>query len=255
MTLRAALVQVEARAGDVPGNLARIEAALRGLEADLVVLPELVLPGYGAGEAFATLAEPVDGPQVAALGALARAGGFTLVAGFAEQAEGRVWNSAVLTDGRGAPTVYRKSHLYGDYERTHFTPGPPAAVTAPVGGLRVGLLICYDVEFPENARRLARAGADVIAVPTALPAGPHSQFICDHMIPVRAFENQVFVVYADLCGADSRFAYHGQSRIAAPDGSLLSGAGDAPTRLTTIIDPARFADSRDANAYLRDLNP
>jgi len=110
------------------------------------------------------------------------------------------------------------------------------------------------VEFPENVRRLALAGADAVLVPTALPAGYSGTFIADHMIQTRAFENQVFVAYVNHCGADERFTFAGSSRIAAPDGSLLAGAAShGETLMIVTVDPVVFDVSRSENTYLSDL--
>jgi predicted amidohydrolase len=269
--MRLALLQMTARAGDVPANLARIDDAMRAAAArgaDLLLAPELALSGYGAGAAIADLADPPGGPQRAALARMAREHGLAIVAGLAEAAEGAIWNSAYFTDG-AADAIYRKSHLYGAYETALFRPGPPAAVTFAHAGLTCGMLICYDVEFPENVRRLAQAGADLVLVPTALPAAPFTQFIARRIIPVRAFENQVFVAYANHGGADERFTYQGMSCVAAPDGSILAeaggpdaheagagagtGAGAQDALLIVDIDPAAYGASRADNAYLRDL--
>jgi predicted amidohydrolase len=255
--MRLAVLQMQAIAGDVEANLARIaaaasEAADRG--ADLLVAPELATTGYGAGEAIRSLAEPVDGAQVARLSAIASRAGLALIAGFAERAGGVIHNSAVLVNGDAVPAIYRKSHLYGDYERALFTPGDPSTAIVAVRGLKVGMLICYDVEFPENARRLALAGADLVAVPTALPAGPYASMIAERVIPVRAFENQIFIAYADHCGGDALFTYAGLSHIAAPDGSTLAIAGTMGEDLVVAdVRPDDFARSRAENTYLRDL--
>jgi predicted amidohydrolase len=116
------------------------------------------------------------------------------------------------------------------------------------------MLVCYDVEFPENVRRLSLAGADLVAVPTALPAGPYSRMITERVIPVRAFENQIFVAYANLCGRDVLFTYAGLSHIAAPDGSTLAIAGATGEDLVIAdLRPDDFARSRAENTYLRDL--
>src|SRR5262249_48892287 len=143
---------------------------------------------------------------------------------FPERAADAVYNSALFTDGKGTNAIYRKSHLYGDYERSWFKAEVPSSVLMTVNGIRLGMLICYDVEFPENVRRLAQAGADLIVVPTALPKGSSGLMIAEHMIRVRAFENQVFVAYVDHCGADGTFTYAGLSCIAAPDGAFLAQA-------------------------------
>jgi predicted amidohydrolase len=117
----------------------------------------------------------------------------------------------------------------------------------------VGLLVCYDVEFPETVRALALAGADLVAVPTALPEGDHAAFIAERLVPVRAFENQIAVVYANQAGADRRFAYAGRSAIVTPDGMDAARAGPAGAALIVAdYDPAAFAASRAANSYLAD---
>ena len=121
--------------------------------------------------------------------------------------------------------------------------------------MKLGFLICYDVEFPENVRRLAKAGAEMILVPTALPQGSFSNFIATRVVPVRAFENQIFIVYADHGGADRRFAYAGLSRVAGPDGQCLAATeDDAETLLIADLEPEAFEVSRNANTYLADLD-
>ncbi|WP_430441403.1 carbon-nitrogen hydrolase family protein [Shinella sp.] len=256
--MRIAALQMHAIAGDAEANIERIAAAAADAAAGgarLLVVPELAVPGYGAGEAaFGRLASPATGDVATRLGAIARDNALAIVAGFAEQEGTHVYNSALFTDGIGTNAVYRKSHLYGDYERAAFRTAAPASVMVELGGIRLGMLICYDVEFPENVRRLALAGADLVLVPTALPKGSSGTFIANHMIQVRAFENQVFVAYINHCGADDHFTYAGLSRIAAPDGKLLAEApAEGETLLFAEIRPEDYAKSRAENTYLIDL--
>ncbi|MEO3384922.1 carbon-nitrogen hydrolase family protein [Mesorhizobium sp. CAU 1741] len=255
--MKIAALQMQATPGNVAANLERIEKAAREAArdgADLLVAPELATTGYGIGEAIRDLTEPANGPTIGRLGAIAADAGVAIVAGFAEADGGSVWNSAAFVTPQGQTTVYRKSHLYGDYERNLFQPGSPRAVTFDHGGRKLGMLICYDVEFPENVRKLAQAGCSLVLVPTALPAGDHAEFIARRMIPVRAFENQVFVAYVNHCGADDRFAYAGLSTIAAPDGSVLAAAeAEGEALLLATIQPEDFTQSAAQNTYLRDL--
>jgi predicted amidohydrolase len=255
--MRLAALQMQSAAGDQAANLARIEAAARDAAnagADMLVVPELALPGYGAGAAMAGLADPADGALVSRLGELARATGVAIVAGFAERDGADVFNCAVFADGVRPPVIYRKSHLYGPYEKGLFRAQPPETHLFEIGGIKLGMLICYDVEFPENVRRLAQAGAQAVVVPTALPMGDSGSFIARHMIAVRAFENQVFVAYVNHCGSDALFSYAGLSRIAAPDGGMLAEAGPSGEALMIAdLDPTAYAASAEANTYLRDL--
>ncbi|MCO6391088.1 hydrolase [Aliihoeflea aestuarii] len=250
--------QMKSVPGDVGANLDKIAAAARAATekgASILVVPELALTGYGVGKAVRETAQTLDGDQIAGLAATARETGLTIVAGFAERDGDIVRNSAVVVDGEALPIVYRKCNLYGPYERGLFEQAKPAAVTFEKGGLTFGLLICYDVEFPENMRRLARAGVDAVLVPTALPTSDHDAFIARQMVPVRAFENQVFLAYVNHCGADERFAYAGLSSIVAPDGTLLAKAGgDEEALIVAELTPSRYADSAEANSYLADLN-
>jgi len=257
--MRIAALQMQSIPGDVPANLARVErAAVDAAEAGakLLITPELCITGYGAGDAITALAQPQEGSQVRALQAISSTNRIAIVAGFAEQDGVDIYNSAAFIDGQNTPAIYRKSHLYGGYERSLFKPGMPVNCIVELGGLRLGMLICYDVEFPENVRRLALAGIDAVLVPTALPAGPSGTFIADHMIQTRAFENQIFVAYINHAGADERFTFAGNSRIAAPDGSLVASCSDdAESMIFAEIDPGAFAISITDNPYLKDRGP
>ncbi len=254
--MRLAAFQMSARPGDVAANLALIdetarEAALAG--ADIMVAPELATTGYGIGDALRDLAEPADGDQVSALAAMAVRHGVGIVAGFAERNRGTIYDAAVFVSPGGDRFVYRKRQLYGDYERSLFTPGDASPAVFTTAGMQAGLLVCYDLEFPELPRRLAVAGAEIILVPTALPEGPGAPFIAERLVPVRAFENQTVVVYANHAGNDGRFTYAGRSCIVMPDGSEAVRAAVSEAALVVAeYDPAAYQASRRANPYLAD---
>jgi predicted amidohydrolase len=254
--IRFSALQMQTAGADPAANLARIETAAHEAAragATLLVTPELGITSYGGGEDILALAEPANGAIATRLGEIARKTGVALVGGFAEKAGSAVYNSAIYTDGSGKPSVYRKSHLYGDYERGLFTPEKPSTCLFEHCGMTLGMLICYDVEFPENVRRLALAGAEMILVPTATPMGASGTFIAEKMIPVRAFENQIFIAYVNNIGRDGDFDYAGRSVIAAPDGTALATAGLSEQLLTVDIESELYARSRSENTYLRDL--
>lgn len=249
--------QMQPIVGDIDANLAKIDIAAKhaaDFGCDFLIAPELALTGYGAAEQFPELATPAHGPVTNRLSDISAKHGLAIVAGFAEQTHEAIFNSAFFTDGKGQTAVYRKCNLYGPYERRWFRQEDPREVLVDVAGVRVGFLICYDVEFPENVRRLASAGADLVAVPTALPKGWSANFIAQHMIQVRAFENQVFVAYIDNCGTAGNFTYAGLSRVAAPDGTLKAIASDGEDAIIFAeIDISSYARSRAENTYLADL--
>ena len=143
--------------------------------------------------------------------------------GYAERADERIYNSAILFGADGARLFnYRKLHLSGAYEKATFELGDEV-VTARIDGVTIAPLICYDVEFPEAVRAAARAGAQVVCVPTAL----REQYarLADTMIPTRAFENGFYVAYVNQAGAEGDWDYCGLSRLAGPDGRVVATAG------------------------------
>ena len=257
--MRIALAQSAGTPGDVAANLAavrRLSADAAAAGARLVVFPEAFLTGYNIGpERSAELAEPVDGPGVAALAATARETSVAILCGYVERApDGAVHNSAVLVDAAGATLANaRKTHLFAALDRAAYAPGDALTVTT-LDGLRVGILICFDVEFPEPVRRLALAGAQLIAVPTSLMTP--SQFVAETLVPARAAENQVFVAYANRVGTEGELTYIGRSRVAGPDGTLLATADAAEETLVLAdVDPARIDEARAPFSYLAERRP
>lgn len=255
--MKLAILQMRAAPGDVEANLKAIEKGIRDAArqgADLVIAPELALTGYGAGNAITRLAEPANGPSLKRLYSIVAQTGTALVTGFAEADNESVWNSAIFIDGKNKSVVYRKSHLYGDYERALCKAADPSTVTFQLAGMKVGMLICFDVEFPENVRRLALAGCDLVVVPTALPESPYAKFISRSMIPVRAFENQIFVAYANHAGEDGSYEYAGLSIVAAPDGTPLAKSDTSNEELLIAqLDPDAYVEAKEQNSYLADL--
>jgi predicted amidohydrolase len=244
----------------VQGDAARALAILRRVVAraadrgaGLVVFPELFVSGYNADHAIRSLAEPAGGPSAEAIAAIAARTGVAVLYGYPEREGRRIYNSAQLIDGSGRSIAnYRKTHLYGRWERRVFTPGD-TLVTATLGGLKIGILICYDVEFSEAVRALALAGAELVAVPTAL-VQPFD-IVARTLVPARAMENQLYVAYAGLCGTEGDVGYCGLSCIVGPDGRTLARAGRRPGLLCAGIDTSAIAASRRLNPYLSDHRP
>lgn len=255
--MRVAAFQIAAGGETASARLAAIADAVtqaKRADATLAVFPELALPGYGAGEVIKDAARERGDELLTALARLADRSGIAIVAGIALERQGSIVNAAALLRPGEEPVVYAKRQLYGTYEKALFRAGDIPPPVVELGGLKAGLLVCFDVEFPEHVRDLARRGANIVLVPTALPRSPAAHFIARNVIPVRAFENQVFVVYADWCGTDARFAYQGLSSIAAPDGSRLAEANESdPAMLVGDIDPGAFSASKEQNPYLDEL--
>ncbi|BCM71478.1 carbon-nitrogen hydrolase [Streptomyces sp. FBKL.4005] len=255
--MRTALLQSSGRPGSIAENLKVLdEAAGRAAAAGagLLAAPEMFLTGYAIGDDIARLAEPADGDSADAVAEIATRNGVAIVYGYPERDGETVYNSAQLISAEGTRLAnYRKTHLFGCFERDHFTPGEQQVVQAELNGLTVGLLICYDVEFPENVRAHALAGTDLLVVPTA-QMHPF-QFVAESMIPVRAFENQMYVAYVNRVGTEGEFEFVGLSVLAGPDGVARTRAGRAEQLVLADADPAFLAASRENNPYLADRRP
>lgn len=255
--MRVALYQCPPLPLDVAGNLQRLQnIAMEASDADLLVLPEMYLSGYNIGpEAVGALAEAQDGPSAEHIAAIARAAGTAIVYGYAERAEdGQIYNAIQLIDAQGQRLCnYRKTHLFGDLDRSMFSAGADQFPLVELNGWKLGFLICYDIEFPENARRLALGGAELILVPTA-NMRPY-EFVAEVTVRSRAFENQCYVAYANYCGNEDEIHYCGLSSIAAPDGTLSAQAGLDEALISGVLDRQLMLDSRAINRYFVDRRP
>ncbi|MFT4219780.1 MAG: carbon-nitrogen hydrolase family protein [Microbacterium sp.] len=168
----------------------------------------VVFPEYSSyfvdpmDDTLAVNAQDLDGPFVAALVELARDHGIHVVAGLLERGDGRrVRNTVVAVDGTGVVAVYRKQHLYDAFGQRESDWIEPGALDEPqtftVGSLTFGLMTCYDVRFPELARTVVDAGADVVLVPAEWVRGPLKEHHWRTLLHARAIENTVYVAAAD----------------------------------------------------------
>ncbi|WP_433768708.1 carbon-nitrogen hydrolase family protein [Pseudomonas putida] len=255
--MRVALYQCPPLPLDVAGNLQRLQQlAQEAKGADLLVLPEMFLTGYNIGlDAVSVLAEVHNGESAQQVARIARSTGIAILYGYPERTEdGQIYNAVQLIDAQGERVCnYRKTHLFGDLDRSMFSPGTNEFPVVELNGWKLGFLICYDLEFPENARRLAIEGAELILVPTAnmIPF----DFIADVTVRSRAFENQCYVAYANYCGQEGDIQYCGRSSIAAPDGSRIAQAGLDEALIVGELDRQLMDKSRSANRYLIDRRP
>ncbi|HEY9648311.1 MAG TPA: carbon-nitrogen hydrolase family protein [Chroococcidiopsis sp.] len=227
-------------------------AAQQGV--DLLVLPELFLTGYNLGDRLDSLAQSAAGEALTRVAAIARDWAVAIAIGYPERDGDRVFNAVTVIDATGQQVAhYRKIHLYGPEEKRLFAAGDEWVMVA-IAGVQVGLLICFDVEFPEAVRTLALQGAELIIVPTTL-AGPH-EAIPLQIVPTRAMENQIFVAYANRIGHEGALTYCGHSCIVDPSGTAIAQAGYDEALLIGEIDPTLIARERAAShSYLSDRRP
>jgi predicted amidohydrolase len=248
VSLRVALVQHAS--GLEPDANRGLLAGLTPEGADLVVFPEAFARDFGkAGSDLSACAESLDGPFVTEVARVAVERRTTVVAGLFERSsdERRPYSTIVV---RGAATAdYRKIHLYdsfGTRESDILAAGPVAAPVVGLGGLMLGLMNCYDLRFPEQARALVDAGADVLVVPAAWVAGERKVDHWRTLARARAIENTAYVVAAGQPGP----RYTGHSLVVDPMGDVLVEGGEGSEVLTATLDPERVAEARRTNPSL-----
>lgn len=218
--------------------------------ADLLLLPELFACGYNIGKAVTSRAEALDGPTYTAISKLANQFGIAICYGFAESAGRDLFNAAITVSAQGKLLSHqRKLAIPPGYEQDHFKAGQGCAVFK-LHSFNIATLICYDAEFPETVRHVASMGADLVLVPTALSAG--WPWVAHKMIPTRAFENGVFLAYANSAGVEHGMKYLGASVIATPDGAEAARAGDAPEIIYADLKTTRVAAAQARLPYLAD---
>jgi predicted amidohydrolase len=246
-----AAVQMDVRLADPSHNLGAIIAQLRQTAragARLTIFPECALPGYcyeSKAEAWPH-AEPIPGPSTVALAAECQHLGTWAVVGMLETSGADLFNTAVLVGPRGTLETYRKIHLPCLGVDRFTTPGNRPFTVHDLGGLRLGLNICYDASFPEAARCLMLLGADLVALPTNWPPGAASTV--KYLIQARALENRIYFAAVDRIGTERGFPFIGQSRIVDVNGEFLAVTETAEaTVLYADIDPQRARDKRIIN--------
>lgn len=217
--MKALLAQLACHIGDIGGNTARaVDALLAHPEADIAVFPELYLCGYTYND-LEQVARTVEGSELQSVASAAADVETAVVIGFAERTTDGVANSVACIDRDGSiPAVYRKTYLFPSEAEAGFLQGEELVVVE-LAGRRVGPLICYDIEFPEPARQLALAGADLFVTASA----NMDPFYIDHAVGTvaRAHENRLPHLYANLVGFGEGLAFVGASRSIAPTGETL----------------------------------
>ncbi len=210
--------------GENERNFDEIRKLVKGITADLLVLPELFATGYTftSKEEVKRLAETDDGETAAFLKQISEKTGAIIVGGFAEKEGDKLYNASMMVYQDRVIAVYRKLHLYNK-EKLWFTPGNRPLSVHTVKGMKIGMMVCFDWMFPEVSRKLALDGAQVIAHPSNLVM-PY----CQAAMVTRCLENRVFAVTANRIGHEKRgeddFTFTGGSQITSFDGKILSSA-------------------------------
>jgi predicted amidohydrolase len=260
MKKKIGFVQSSPRFGDKTDNFREISSLLRGVKADLIVLPELFAAGYTftSQDEVKSLAEETDPPGETFdfLKDISFLTGAVLVGGFPEKEKGDYFNSSMMVYQGKIIGIYRKIHLF-KREKKWFKPGNRPLEVHKVNGIRIGMMICFDWIFPETCRSLALKGVQVVAHPANLVL-PY----CQQAMVTRCLENRVFAVTANRIGTEKRGeeenTFTGGSQVTSCDGTVLSSAPADKNCLALLeIDP-ELSDNKGINEFndlLKDRRP
>jgi predicted amidohydrolase len=240
-TWNVAGVQMDCRLGDKEFNLQMIRerlAVAAAAGARLIVFPEAILSGYGFASVSEAVphAEPLPGPATEVLATDCRRLGVWTVFGLLERHGDRLYNSCALVGPSGFQARYRKAHLPFLGVDRYATAGDTPFEVHDLGGLRIGINICYDAGFPEAARCLALAGADLIVLPTNWPEGAVNS--PKYLVPARALENHVYYAAVNRVGTERGFRFIGHSLITDVHGDAIATAGSGEEIIYADVDAA-----------------
>ncbi len=234
--IKTGVIQFDVHLGDVERNLTTVKKRIMSLAKQgvrLVLLPEMWSTGF-ATKQLSKLSETT--PRILQdLSRMSKRLSITIIGSLPEGTAEGLYNTAYVLDKDGLiASTYRKVHLFSPTdEDRHFKPGRAAVVSKTSLG-PIGLMICYDLRFPELCRTLVLGGAKVVAVMAQWPAERLSHW--EALLRARAIENQVFVLGANRCGQDPNLVYAGHSRIISPFGEVLARAGKRPATISAPMD-------------------
>lgn len=222
-----ALVQIKPVLGDKHANIELMEKAIASTDAPVLIFAEMFLTGYTIKDKVLSLAETIDGSSVQKIGQLASRHKRTIIFGMPEKdagVDGVIYNSAIIVFPDGSASSTRKMYLanFGPFEEeTYFAKGDRLTIyDTPVG--KVGLIVCFDMFFPELTKYYALAGADMVVCISASPSTTREFF--EKVMLARAIENTIFIAYANLVGPEKNLIFWGGDALVGPRGNLLAKA-------------------------------
>jgi len=257
--MKIALVAARPRIADKKANIKVMKNYIKKEKADLYVFGELFLSGYRCRDELRDLAEPIDGNAISEMKKVAKENDSYIIFGMPfkdKKAKGLIKNAAVLIHPNGRVDVYKKWFLptFGPFEeKIFFDEGEELNVFETKFG-KIGILICYDLYFPEIPKALTIQGADLIVCISASPSTTRKYF--ERLLPARAIENTVFVAYSNLVGTEEDLVFWGGSQLYNPLGELIVKTTLFKEEMVTAdIDLNELEQARALRPVLRDLRP
>jgi predicted amidohydrolase len=259
---KVALAQISCERGDKEANIQKIAEyteEAKQQDAELVVFPELSLTGYALRDELYELAERIPGPSTTAVEKIAQKTKVHIVFGMpelSEKTQATIYNTAVLIGPKGLVGKYQKMYLPTHSvfeEKRYFRQGYRVGTFETELG-KLGLIICYDIFFPEVSRLTRLEGAQLIICPSASPAVRRTFF--ETLTVARAIENTAFLAYVNLVGVEDGLQFWGGSRLIGPNGKVIAQAKYDEEDLA--LGEVNYADIRHVETFvptLKDLRP
>ena len=257
--MKIALVTMRPKLADKKTNLEIIKKHIEKTKADIFVFGELTLCGYHVKDELRDIAETVDGPAIKFIKNLAKKHNSYIVFGMPlknKKVKGLIHNCAILVHPNGKVDVYNKWFLptVGPFEeKIFFDEGEELTLCDTKFG-KIGLIICYDIFFPELCRAYTLLGADIVICISATPSVTRKFF--ETIIPTRAIENTIFFIYANLVGTEENLVFWGGSEIRDPLANQLIKAPYFKESVKVCeIDLKQVELARAVRPVLRDIKP
>jgi len=243
MNMKIALMQMDIKT-EKDENIGKILDYTENFDADIYCLPEVFSTGFNYKD-LPENAEPINGQTIQKL----KETGKTITGTFVEKEGGRIYNTAFFISAGKVAGTYRKIHLF-DLEKGVFSPGDKAEVIQTKFG-KIGFLTCYDIRFPEHARKLTREGAEILFVPANFPNPRMRHWRL--LLQARALENLCYIIAVNRIGRDENNSYFGHSMIVSPLGEIMCEAGNCEEVINRGIDVSEVNAAREKLPYLSDI--
>ena len=257
--MKLALISMQPKVGDKRSNIKKMESYIEKTKADVYVFPEMALTGYPLKDEIRDHVESIDGPSIKYLKDVAKKKKCYIVFGMPlkdPDVEGLNHNSAVLIHPEGKVDYYDKWFLptFGPFEeKIFFDEGEKLKICDTKFG-KIGLIVCYDIFFPELCKAYSLLGADIIICLSAAPSVNRKYF--ETLMPARAIENTVFFIYSNIVGTQEDLVFFGGSQAYGPlSGQLVKAPYFKESIVTCDLDLSLVKLARANRPVVRDIRP
>jgi predicted amidohydrolase len=257
--MKLALVTMRPKIADLTSNLEKIENYIKKTKADMYIFGEMSLTGYPLKDEIRDYAQLKDGDVIKKIKKLAKDNNIYIITGLPikdEKIHGLIYNSAILVHPNGKVDIYNKWFLptFGPFEEKIFYDEGEEITLSETKFGKIGLIVCYDIFFPEICRAYTLLGCDIIICISATPSITRKYF--ETLIPARAIENTVFMVYVNIVGTQENLVFWGGSQVYGPlANEIIKAPYFKESIVTCDINLKDIEKARANRPVIRDIRP